>query len=189
MLNAALIYLFQPSPEAHLPGHSAYETVLRSHLHPGGTQPERVNGTTPGKIVDSIVYPSDPTNMERSPLSFSNLLPSSLPTSGTAGALLASLLLALAAEHIYGVARSAVRHLLDRALWRGSVEETILRRREWQARKDALERSGLSSTLSSRAPPPRTPSSAAAVTTGTAGFWRAPLEEGLAVIQSSSKSE
>lgn len=191
MLNAALIYLFQPSPEAHLPGHSPYETVLRSHLHPGGGIGSQVNGTSPGKVIDSIVYPSDPTHMQRSPLSFSNLLPSSLPTSGTAGALLASLLLALAAEHVYGMMRSSVRHLLERALWRGSAEETALRRREWLSRRDALDRSGLSTSMAGRAAPPQPPGAAQATSSsGTgAGFWRSALDEGRGAIEASSKSE
>lgn len=183
MMNAALIYLFQPSPDSHLPGHSPYETVLRSHLHPGGGN---VNGTTPGKLVDSIVYPSDPSHSPRSPLSFSNLLPSSLPTSGTAGALLASLLLALASEHVYGIVRSAVRHLLERALWRGSEEETILRRREWQSRRDALERSGMGSQAAAALKAAAPSSVGAAESTG---FWRSAEEEGKRLIEASSKSE
>lgn len=183
MLNASLIYLFQPSPEAHLSGHSPYETVLRSHLHPGGA-----DGTTPGKVVDSIVYPSDPAHSPRSPLSFSNLLPSNLPSSGTAGALLASLLLALAAEHIYGIMRSGVRHILERALWRDSEEETILRKREFQSRKDALERSGMGAAAVD-ALKAAAPTHIGAPENGEKAFWREAEEEGKSIIQQSSKSQ
>jgi hypothetical protein len=185
MLNASLIYLFQPSPQAHLAGHSPYETVLRSHLHPGG-ESGRVHGTTPGKIVDSIVYPSDPANTARSPLSFSNLLPSYLPTSGTAGAVIASILLALAAEHVYGILRAAVRHVLDRALWRGSAEEIILRRREWQNRQEALERTG-ASVQAKEAVKAASPSRVGAPQQH--GFWRSVEYDAQAVFEGAAKSE
>lgn len=138
MSNSALVFLFQPSGA---PGASPYETTMRTHLHPSPAQ-FRNGTTTPGKLVDSIVYPHDPAHTPRSPLSFSNFLPSFLPTSGTSGALIAALLVALASEHTYGVARAFVRHVLERALWRGSEEETTLRRREWESRRDTLARVG-----------------------------------------------
>lgn len=147
MVNSALVFLFQPSDA---PNASPYETIMRSHLHPTSSQ---YNGTTPGKVVDSIVYPHDPAHSPRSPLSFSNFLPSFLPTSGRAGALIAALLVALASEHVYGVARAFVRHILERALWRGSEEETTLRRREWESRRDTLARVGHGPSDNSTAPP------------------------------------
>lgn len=183
MLNASLIYLFQASPDSHLPGHSPYETVLRTHLHPGGA-----DGSTPGKVVDSIVYPSDPAHSARSPLSFSRLLPSTLPTSGTAGALIASLLLALAAEHIYGIMRKGVRHILERALWRDSEEETMLRKREFQSRKDALERSGMGAAAVN-ALKAAAPTHIGAPENDQRAFWRGAEEEGKSIIEQSSKSQ
>lgn len=123
---------------------------MRTHLH-DTTNSSGVNGTytTPGKVVDSIFYSSDPAHSARSPLSFSNLLPSFLPTSGAGGALVGALLLALTCEHIYALLRAGVRHTLERTLWRGSEEETTLRRREWEQRQEALNHSGLAKDLSS----------------------------------------
>lgn len=181
MFNAALVFLFQPSPEAHLPGHSVYETTFRTHLHESST-----NGTSPGKIVDSMIYSSDPAHSPRSPLSFSNFLPSFLPTSGASGALIAALLLALTCEHLYGIARAAVRHTLERTMWRGSQEETTLRRREWEQRQEALRSSGISNTEISH----RSDKVSAEVEDSNDPFWGSNSEDiGLAVIKGSSKSE
>ena len=113
--NSALVYLFQQSDDARLPGHSAYETRMRTHLHsPTSAQPVQ------------------------SPLSFSRLLPANVPTSGPAGALVAAVLVALTSEHAYGLFRSGVRHVLERLFWRGSHEEMLVRRREWHLRLDTM---------------------------------------------------
>jgi len=144
-----------------------------------------MNGTSPGKIVDSIVYPSDPSHSPRSPLSFSNLLPSSLPTSGAAGALVAALLLALASEHVYGIILKGVRHVLERALWRGSEEETTLRRREWEQRQEALNHSGLANKSL-----PGQSEKTGLRPESSDPFWNSSSGDvGLSVIQGTSKSE
>ncbi|UZJ55207.1 hypothetical protein CBS101457_004527 [Exobasidium rhododendri] len=188
MFNAALVFLFSPSPEAHLPGHSVYETTFRTHLHDSGVTLSGNNGTaSPGKIVNSILYPTDPAHSPRSPLSFSNLLPSSLPTSGATGALVAALLLALASEHIYGIALGGVRHILERALWKGSEEETILRRREWEQRQETLSHSGLANTAL-----PGKSEKVGIQTESNDPFWSSSSvggDVGLSVIQGSSKRE
>ncbi|CDS01550.1 related to IST2-Plasma membrane protein that may be involved in osmotolerance [Sporisorium scitamineum] len=121
--NAALVYLFQQSEEAHLKGHSTYETTMRSHLHPSGFA-----NSSDVKGVDA-----------QSVLSFSRLLPKGIPTSGPAGAIVAAVLVALLAEHVYGLVRSGVRHILERLIWRGSNEEMIVRRREWILRVETLK--------------------------------------------------
>lgn len=117
--NAALVYLFQQSDEAHLEGHSTYETRMRSHVHPSNFG---VNTTD-----------------AQSALSFSRLLPKSIPTAGPTGAIVAGILVALLAEHVYAVMRSGVRHILERLIWRGSNEEMIVRRREWVLRVETLK--------------------------------------------------
>jgi anoctamin-10 len=154
---------------------------MRSHQHDSSSI---VNGTnTPGKIVDSTIYSSDPAHSQRSPLSFSNLLPSGLPTSGSAGALIGALLLAFVCEHLYSILLAGVRHALERILWRGSEEETTLRRRDWEQRREALNHSNLASNKDL---PER------AVGNDTSGdlFWESQGEDvGLSVIKGSSKSE
>ncbi|SPO30830.1 related to IST2 - Plasma membrane protein that may be involved in osmotolerance [Ustilago trichophora] len=120
--NAALVYLFQQSEEALLDGHSRYETTMRSHIHPGNV----TVGAKGGEATQSM-------------LSFSRLLPNHIPTSGPAGAIVAAILVALLAEHVYGVVRSGVRHILERLIWRGSQEEMIVRRREWVLRVETLK--------------------------------------------------
>ncbi|GAC96041.1 plasma membrane stress response protein [Pseudozyma hubeiensis SY62] len=117
--NAALVYLFQQSDQAHLAGHSRYETTMRSHIHPN-------NVTVGGGDGQSM-------------LSFSRLLPKSVPTAGAAGAIVAAVLVALLAEHVYGVVRGGVRHVLERLIWRGSNEEMVVRRREWVLRVETLK--------------------------------------------------
>ncbi len=112
--NAALVYLFQQSDEALLEGHSTYETRLRSHIHPSsGFANSTLAGGQEGQ----------------SWLSFTRVLPSNIPTSGPAGAIVAAVLVALLAEHVYGLVRSGVRHVLERLIWRGSNEELVVRRR------------------------------------------------------------
>lgn len=154
---------------------------MRSHQHLSGSI---INGTTtPGKVVDSMIYSLDPAQSPRSPLSFSNLLPSFLPTSGTAGALIGALLLALTCEHLYGFFLAGIRHALERALWRGSDEETTLRRRDWEQRQEALHRKGLGNT--------QLPQKAVEkLSTPDDAFWSSQNEDlGLSVIQGNSKSE
>ncbi|SPO29722.1 related to IST2 - Plasma membrane protein that may be involved in osmotolerance [Ustilago trichophora] len=124
--NAALVYLFQQSDEALLDGHSRYESTMRTHIHPhvqGGDVKVMAGGAT----------------HSQSWLSFSRLLPNHIPTSGPAGAIVAAILVALLAEHVYGVMRSGVRHILERLIWRGSQEEMIVRRREWVLRVETLK--------------------------------------------------
>ncbi|CAO1617116.1 unnamed protein product [Parajaminaea phylloscopi] len=184
MSNAALLYLFQRSPEAHLPGHSTYEATMRTHLHPGAGLPA-VNGS-----ASSLFYSSDPEHSKRSLLSASNILPSFLPTHGAAGAMTGAFLVALASEHGYGIARAAVRHILERVLWKDSAEEVLLKRREWEARRDAVAKV-------------RGPSAAAgdeklggAAKRDTSNdgpadvsFWAKERDVGLEAIQSSGKVE
>lgn len=170
MTNTALVYLFQQAPEAKLEGHSTYETVLRTH-HVGPTS----QGITPSG--ESI----DPT----SNLPFCQLLPSSLfglriPCSTAISAIGSALLLALVAERGYSVARTAVAHILERIMWRGSKEETELRRREWQARKMALDTHAVAK--------PDVPSKDEA-SDADADFWDAAANVGAQVIQHSGKKE
>lgn len=182
MTNASLVYLFQRSPEAHLPGHSVYEATLRTHLHPGGSG---LNGGG-NSTASSLFYSSDPANSSQSPLSFSRLLPSFLPTSGASGAMIAALLVALASEHGYGIVRSAVHHVLERALWRNSREEITLKRREWEAKREAVgkarlqedESSGNEKAVARRAP-----------TLDEGGFWDPQRDAGLSAIQNVGKVE
>jgi hypothetical protein len=127
--NTALVYLFQQSADAHLPGHSKYETTMRSHVHPAAshgfvsTMNQTLTGSTDGQSAFSL----------------SRLLPSSLPTSSPAGALVAAFILVLTAEHLYSLVRGGVRHILERLVWRGSHEEMVVRRREWLLRVATLE--------------------------------------------------
>ncbi|SPC67836.1 related to IST2 - Plasma membrane protein that may be involved in osmotolerance [Ustilago sp. UG-2017b] len=119
--NAALVYLFQQSEHAHLDGHSKYETSMRTHLHP------------------TNLTMAPPAAGSQSMLSFSRLLPRNIPTSGPAGAIVAAVLVALLAEHVYGLVRTLVRHILEKLVWRGSNEEMLVRRREWVLRVETLK--------------------------------------------------
>lgn len=95
---------------------------MRTHLH------SQFNSTT-----------SNANFQPQSAFSFSHVLPSFLPTSGSSGALIAALLSALASEHAYGIFRVGVRHLLERIVWRDSEEEIELRKGEWEKRKLAAK--------------------------------------------------
>lgn len=159
---------------------------MRTHVHDPASHGINGTQTTPGKVVDSILYSSDPAHSARSPLSFSNLLPSLLPTSGAGGALVGALLLALTCEHIYALLRAGVRHTLERTLWRGSDEETTLRRREWEQRQEALNHSGLAKDLSSS----HQSEKIFKQDDSNDSFWNSSSADvGLSVIQGTSKTE
>ncbi|CEH13517.1 Protein required for meiotic chromosome segregation [Ceraceosorus bombacis] len=173
MTNTALVYLFAQSPEAQLEGHSAYETVMRSH-HVGPTS----SGITPsGEKIDASAS-----------LPFCSLLPKFLPCSSAVSALATALLLSLVAERAYSVVRSAAQHLLERALWRGSEEETVLRRREWQSRQLAVQQHVSSGNSTGAAGPLDIPARDASIISAQealpdAAFWDPTGDVGLSVIQ------
>lgn len=168
--NAALVYLFQQSEHAHLEGHSRYETTMRTHLHPS-----RANLT----LADDA----------QSRFSFSRLVPSHIPTSGAAGAIVAAVLVALLAEHVYALVRSGIRHILERLIWRGSHEEMVVRRREWVLRVETLKshvhgqidvaEGGLESIRESLSGDVRS----------AAGFWSKDKDVGATAIHNSGKTE
>lgn len=165
--NAALVYLFQQSEEAHLSGHSTYETKMRTHIHPQG-----MNATVGVGDVQSV-------------FSFSRLLPTSIPTGGAAGAIVAAVLVALAAEHVYALVRSGVRHILERMLWRGSGEEMLMRRREWVLRVETLK-----SHVREEGEEEKVEALKEDLSAGLGGaFWKKENDVGLAAIQGSAKSE
>jgi anoctamin-10 len=116
MVNAALLYLFERASAADQPGVSSYSTVMRQH---GAV-------TTNGTVTAA-------------PFSLASLLPIDSRVSPHGSALLVAILVALASEHGYALFRSAARHVLERALWRSSVESQTLERSEWQSRRTMLQ--------------------------------------------------
>jgi anoctamin-10 len=56
------------------------------------------------------------------------------PYQSVRSTLFSSLLVALASEHAYILARMAIRHLIDRTVWRASPEEAAMRRGIWRLR-------------------------------------------------------
>ncbi|CAO1627089.1 unnamed protein product [Jaminaea pallidilutea] len=184
MSNSALVYLFQRSPEAHLPGHNAYEATMRTHLHPGGD----VDGINATEAGSNLFYSMDPANSKRSPLSFSNILPSFLPTNGASGAMVAALLVALASEHGYGIMRASIRHVLERALWKDSQEEVTLKRREWEAKREALGKAHVGSTTTTSSSEKRAHGEEDDEKP-VGDFWSAERDVGLETIRSSGKTE
>lgn len=168
--NAALVYLFQQSEEAHLAGHSTYETTMRSHIHPSST-----NRTVAALDRQSL-------------LSFSRLLPSNIPTSGPAGAIIAAVLVALLAEHVYALVRSGVRHILERLIWRGSNEEMIVRRREWVLRVETLK-SHVEAQVDRDEESLEKIRSSLSADAGAGAFWSPEKDVGRSAIQGLGKTE
>lgn len=184
MNNSALVYLFQRSPESHLPGHSMYEATMRTHLHPGSGLPA-VNGS-----ASNILCSSNLNHSKRSLLSLPRVLPSLLPMSGSAGAMTGAFLIAFASEHGYGLARVVVRHVLDRVLWKDSAEEVLLKRREWEAKREVLATAKIpaSSKVFYKGAIMRDDTSAADPNSD-AVFWSEERDVGLQVIQSNGKDK
>ncbi|KDN53326.1 hypothetical protein K437DRAFT_283192 [Tilletiaria anomala UBC 951] len=119
LVNAALLYLFGRAPYANTAGHSAYATVLRQY--------------GPGVNVVNA------TQTSQSSASLSEQLPIDMKGSANESALLVALLIAIASEHGYAIFRAAARHVLVRAVWRGSTEAEVLMQREWQSRRALLK--------------------------------------------------
>lgn len=113
-MNAALIYLFEDQLVLK-DGGMVMHTVLRSSIHPDVSADAVRTG-------------------------IASMLPQMLPRSGPAGALAAAFLFALVAEQIFSVARSFVRHILQRCMWNGSEEEIIVRRHQFQSRQSLVGR-------------------------------------------------
>lgn len=100
--------------------------------------------------------------------------------------MLTAVVVALLASHGYLVLRAAVRHVLERALWRGSPEETIVEERDLEIREArvraaSLEHSESSATLNGS-------SSGGIVNNLVAseGFW---VDEGVEEIANAAKME
>ena len=120
MLNAAILFLFDS--ELISSGGSGYQTVLRQH-----TSPAFANTTA---ALDQQSFKM-------------NLLSASASSSGgTVNTLFTALLIAIASEHGYILVRSLIRHILERAAWRGSAEAQTLMRRSWQSRRTLLQMLG-----------------------------------------------
>ncbi|EPQ26758.1 uncharacterized protein PFL1_05737 [Pseudozyma flocculosa PF-1] len=185
--NSALVYLFQQSTDAGSNGHSRYATTMRSHIHPHLSSPSSGGGGGGGGF-NATLMGDDP----QSRFSFSRLLPSHIPASGPAGAIVAAILVALTSEHAYGLVRQGVRHVLERFVWRDSHEEMVVRRREWRIRVESVR---------ARADEQQRSSSAAAAEGGAAlqgglasqadddGFWTHDRDVGPDIIRNSGKVE
>lgn len=122
MLNAALLFLFDSEPISNSSGRSSYQTVLRQHASPA--------------IRNSTVA------LEQRHFKMNLLSASGYSSNGTVNTLFASLLIAIASEHGYVLVRSLIRHILERASWRGSSEAQALMRRNWQSRRTLLQMLG-----------------------------------------------
>jgi anoctamin-10 len=110
------------------------------------------------------------------------------PYQSVRSTLFSSLLVALASEHAYILARVAIRHLIYRTVWRASPEDATLRRGIWQLRQVYLANAEANNQQQQQ-PTPR--SAAEAATTGPSEadeFWRRP-DQGLAELRREGKIE
>jgi anoctamin-10 len=168
LTNASLVHLFQPQTS---PGAAFLFSPLDS------VEPSIMNATI--AAVDNGIFSS----FALSNINLAVLTPD--PYQSVRSTLFSSLLVALASEHAYILARMAVRHIIDRAIWRASPEEATLRRGAWQFRRVYLasaeadmrsKEAATSQELASRQP------DEADV------FWRRP-DQGLAEIRREGKLE
>lgn len=123
-----------------------------------------------------------------------------MPTSGPEGALIGALLVALASEHAYGLARAGVGHVLERVLWRGSEEETALRAREWQSRREQLAKAsfpapaagglaGVAAGEAAASESARRNQDAPAPQPSEGSFFAPEMDVGLQIIRDSGKTD
>jgi len=104
---------------------------------------------------------------------------------GKGNVMIPAIVIALLASHGYLVLCSVVRHILERALWRGSAEETILEEREVETREARVRAASLSAgdTL---VPVDGAAALARCGPVASDGFW---ADHGLEEINSASKLE
>lgn len=112
--NASLLYLFREQHTRNASGVLEVRTELRSYLHPDLGACEKACNASSAYIA--------------------RMLPAFLPRTSTTGALAAAFLVALLCEQVYSLVLMAVRHVLERAAWRGSAEEVVVRRQQWERR-------------------------------------------------------
>jgi len=96
-----------------------------------------------------------------------------------------AVVIALLASHGHLLLCSVVRHILERALWRGSAEETILEEREVEMREARLRAASLS-TGDTLTPVHGAAALARSGTVASDGFW---ADQGWEEINSVSKLE
>jgi len=104
---------------------------------------------------------------------------------GKGDIMIPAIVIALLASHGHLVLCSVVRHILERALWRGSAEETVLEEREVETREARVHAASLSAgdTL---VPVGGAAALARSGTVASDGFW---VDRGLEEINSASKLE
>lgn len=123
LTNAALVYLFHPEKHAVLS--SRFGTSLRA------TVPGSIGGSEPLFGVEgTLAAPLEthaPSHLEiHAPAAHGD--PSSTITSTWHILLMPALLVTLASSHGYILLRAAIRHIVWRAVWRGSKEEREIKR-------------------------------------------------------------
>ncbi|KAL8277249.1 hypothetical protein RQP46_010318 [Phenoliferia psychrophenolica] len=125
LTNASLVYLYRP----HL-SHTSVTSSLLSSL--SGTNLTAVAGPTNG---NGTICPT--SNMHVAQNS------STSPVASIQATLFSALLVALATEHGYLVARVCVRFILERLSWRGSDADVRIRGATHELRKAYLDEMGL----------------------------------------------
>jgi len=161
LTNAALVFLFNP--------HTGTFASSTSHSLNANQSTNQFNATNAAAFPSSSEEPKIPLT------SNDGLYATATPIMMTA------LLVALASSHAYLFFRAGVRHVLERALWRGSKEEEMVESAEREV-KDAWlgEHPVSSSSVEMRDGENGNGGDGAAVT-----FW---VDQGLGLIESASKT-
>ena len=122
LTNASLVYLYRP----HLTHSSLLSSLSSASANVTGTL-----GATPG---NGTICPTSHMHLAQS---------SSSPIGSIRATLFSALLVALATEHAYLVARVCVRFILQRLSWRDSEADVRIRGATHELRKAYLDEMGL----------------------------------------------
>lgn len=136
--NSGLVYLYRPHPD------HACDPLASNPLV--GVARQAMNATA-NALNSTMLAPEKATFSPREAAYATSNIHLASSHEGTYSALRATmfsaLLVALASEHGYLVARTAVRHVIERLLWRGTEEEIALRRGEERLKVGYMEGMGL----------------------------------------------
>lgn len=131
LVNAGLIYLFRPAPDhpASTSGFIAKAIKGEPLVHQNASAPEKATAFVTshiGRAMQAVTGGDGDSGLGESPYY------------ALRGVLFSALLVALASEHAYFIARWSLQHVFTRAYWVGSEAEVKQRQAEWDLKRSFL---------------------------------------------------
>lgn len=131
IVNAGLIYLFRPAPHSPSSTSGFIAKAIKGEplVHQNASTPEKATAFVTshiGKVMQTVTGGEGESGMGESPYY------------ALRGVLFSALLVALASEHVYFIARWSLRHVFSRMLWNNSPADVKQRQAEWDLKRSFL---------------------------------------------------